>query len=305
MSMTCFCFVCLVLIMPSELTQASLPSNIDVSTYEEGKRQFELIKHQSQLPQYGQCWKDAMDFIDSGCKQLSDDMQGRLSLAYLNCFLRLQGRQLYDCDQTKSVEECTRDMADVDRGSFTTFFTHTQSICYFLQVQIWNEETETTISRLAETSAHVASKIQQSSVLQMEMIRQQNLTLKNQEILMKSATNLSLHLATSAREMEAAFSNVREATQAQRILMADMFDHLISLKQVIHGEFSGFYAILYYFFSILVSYLLTSTARTSGARFWLFGIMTASAICEYSIQMWAPQFLTWCLTDFSEMDVSY
>lgn len=47
-------------------------------------------------------------------------------------------------------------MNEVDRSSLTTFFTHTQNICYFLQAQVWQEETDMTINRLSATSSQVS-----------------------------------------------------------------------------------------------------------------------------------------------------
>ena len=300
----CFMLVnacCMFVTISKALLQST---HIERSTYEEGKKQFELIQHQAKLPRYGQCWKDAMAFIQTGCQRLTDGMQGRLALEYLNCFLELQGREKYECSHDVSLEECTRTMQDADRGSFTTFFTHTQNVCYFLQAQVWNEATENTISNLAESSSHVALQLQESSHLQAEMIKQQNDSLENQKILISSAAKLTHVLSNSSDEINRLFQTFKEATQEQRLLITDVFDQLISLKQTVLGEFSGFYSILYYFLSILVSYLLTSTARTSGARFWLFSIMTASIFCEYFITACSSTFLTWVSADVADHGVS-
>lgn len=284
---------------------ASQSSHINQGTYEEGKRQFELIKHSAELPRYGQCWKDAMVFTQTGCERLDDGVQGRLALAYLNCFLDLQGRQSYKCSQDQTLEECTKVMDDADRGSFTTFFTHTQNICYFLRAQVWNEATENTISMLAESSSNVALQLRESSQLQAEMIKQQNDSLENQKILIENAANLTNVLSSSSEEINRLFQTFKETTQEQRLLITDVFDQLISLKQTVLGEFSGFYSILYYFFSVLVCYLLTSTTRTSGARFWLFSIVTLSVFCEYLITAWVLScLLMWTAVDVTEHDVS-
>ena len=278
---------------------------INKGTYEEGKRQFELMKHQAELPRYGQCWKDAMVLTQTGCERLNDDVQGRLALAYLNCFLDLQGRHKYECSQDETLEECTKVMEDSDRSSFTTFFTHTQNVCYFLRAQVWNEATENTISMLAESSSYVASQLHESSQLQAEIIKQQNDSLKNQKILMENSANLTNVLSSSSEEINRLFQTFKETTQEQRLLITDVFDQLISLKQTVLGEFSGFYSILYYFFSILVCYLLTSTTRTNGARFWLFCIVTMSIFCEYFITAWVSScLLVWSAVDFTEHDVS-
>ena len=279
-------------------------TGLDQSTYDEGKKQYEMMKYQSELPRYGRCWKDAMILTETGCAKLTDKMQGHLALAYLNCFLELQNRHSYSCPHEYDLEICTKDMNEADRSSFTTFFTHTQNICYFLRAQVWNEATEKTIETLAESSSNVALQLQESSKLQSEMIRQQNNSLENQKILMKNAANLTDTLSNSSDEISHLFHTFKESTLEQRLLISDLFDQLTNLKQTVLGEFSGFYSILYYFFSVLVCYLLTSTRRTHGARFFMFSIVTASIFCEYMIAAWLPSLLIGGNDDPAVCDVS-
>ncbi|XP_050412693.1 uncharacterized protein LOC126827428 [Patella vulgata] len=262
---TGFCFLLIFIAMC-----LSSPSNIDSSIYEEGRKQFAVIQHNSQMPKYGICWKNAMVKIQNGCKKLTDDVQSRLALAYLNCFLTIQGRQTYECEQDDVIEKCTQDMADVDRGSFTTMFTHTQNICYFLEAQIWHEEMDLTIDRLSNSSSRVGQQLEESFRMQMDMIEQQNESLKNQQKIINQALDL-------------------------RVLINDVFDRVSKLQSLVLGEFSGFYSIIYYLFSIILCYLLTSTPRTSGARFWLFGVMTVNMLLEQMIIIYVPEIF---ITDF-------
>ncbi|ESO95827.1 hypothetical protein LOTGIDRAFT_75797, partial [Lottia gigantea] len=225
---------------------------------EEGKKQFQLIQQNSEMPKYGICWKNAMFSIKSGCKQLSDEVQSFLALSYLNCFLALQGRNTYDCEKGEPIKSCTSNMADADRSSFTTMFTHTQNICYFLQAQIWHEEMDLTIDRLANSSSHVGQQLEESFRMQLDMIQHQNESLKNQKKIINQALDL-------------------------RVLINDVFDRVSKLQSLVLGEFSGFYSIIYYMFSIILCYLLTSTPRTSGARFWLFAVMTVNMLLEQTL----------------------
>ncbi|XP_046358220.2 uncharacterized protein LOC124136351 isoform X2 [Haliotis rufescens] len=264
--------------------------DVDKSRYDDGRREYELMVHRSEMPRYGTCWKDAMMTIQNGCKQLTDDVQGRLSLAYLNCFLEFQGRDVYECDADQPFHECAKNMLDVDRGSFTTFFTHTQNICYFLQAQVWHEETENTIGRLSDSSSQVASKLEDSYKLQNQVLKQQEESIKNQEMIMDKASNLSNIISASSDDIHVMFADFKETTQEQRLLITDVFDRVAKLQHMVLGEFSGFYSIVFYTLSILVSYLLTSTARTSSARFWLFGLMTSNMIVEQMIVSIRPGF---------------
>ncbi|OWF35096.1 uncharacterized protein LOC110443361 [Mizuhopecten yessoensis] len=255
-------------------------ADVDRSKYEDGKSRFEVIDSQARLPKYGQCWQSAIAVIQKGCKQLTHIVQNRLALAYLNCFLEDQGRLTYPCDVEESISSCTKHMSDVDRGSFTTFFTYTQNICYFLESQIWHQETEQTITRLAHSSENVADRLEESSKLQEAMIGQQNLTLQNQEIILDKAANLSDIISTSSDNMHELYTEFKKSTIEQKLLINDMFDKVTKLQTMVLGEFSGFYSMIYYTVSVIMSYLLTSSQRTASARFWLFGILTIGIIAE-------------------------
>ncbi|RUS70662.1 hypothetical protein EGW08_021583, partial [Elysia chlorotica] len=235
----CLCWLTLI---PTLLV---LGTSIDHTRYSEGKRQFELMQKQSEMPRYGQCWVNAMATIHAGCKRLSDDTQTRLSLAYLNCFLELQGRSSYSCSDKDEVKDCVKDMREADLSSFTTFFTHTQNICYFLQAQVWHEHTENTITRLSDSSSQVAEQLENSHELQRNMLLSQSQSLENQERLM----------------------NQTKSTQEQREVIMDLFDQLSKLQTTILGEVSTFYSLCFYVLSIIVCYLLTSTPRTAGTAF--------------------------------------
>ena len=78
----------------------------------------------------------------------------------------------------------------------------------------------------------------------------------------------------------------KATTSEQKDLIFEVFDRIKSLQSIVMGEFSGFYSLIFYVLSILVSYLVTSTPRTSGARFWLFLVMTANIIVERLIIAW-------------------
>lgn len=65
-------------------------AEIDLKRYNEGRDQYELMYKQSQMPRYGQCWRDSMMLLQQGCGKLTDEIQTRLALAYLSCFLQVK-----------------------------------------------------------------------------------------------------------------------------------------------------------------------------------------------------------------------
>lgn len=261
-------------------------TSVDQTKFEEGRRQYELMQRQSQMPKYGACWLNAMATIQQGCRQLTDDTQSRLSLAYLNCFLELQGRPSYSCSMHDEVKDCVKDMKEADVSSLTTFFTHTQNICYFLQAQIWHEHTEDTIARLSDSSSQVVEQLENSHELQKNMLLSQSQSLENQDRLMNQTLNLNNIINSSSKTVQALFEDLKETTQEQREIIRDLFDQLSKLQTTILGEVSTFYSLCFYVLSIIVCYLLTSTPRTAGARVWLFLIMTVSFSFEQTLVPW-------------------
>ncbi|XP_061187441.1 uncharacterized protein LOC133195574 [Saccostrea echinata] len=248
-------------------------NEMDKTQYEEGRTQFEVLQRRSQNPKYGKCWTNTVVLLQEGCKHLTDVTQSRLALSYLNCFLEIQGRTTYPCDETVSVRECLLDVTESDRTSLTNFFTHTHSICYFLQSQVWHENTQNTITRLSQASDEVAENLAATTDLQKE-------ALKNQEIIIQQSTNLSNIINSSSENLHAVILDFQKTTDEQRILINDIFDKIVHLQKTMLGEFSGFYSIVYYTVSIVLSYLITSTPRTAAARFWMFGIVTFNIIIE-------------------------
>lgn len=248
-------------------------TSLDNSKFQAGKSEYELIHIKSQLPDYGKCWKDTIVTLNKDCKHVTADLQGKLALAYLNCFLEMQGLSTYDCDVSQKFSVCAEGLRESDRNSLATFFTHTQNICYFLEAQVWHDQTEQTIGRLASTSQDVATQLEEASELQNEMIQRQRESLHNQE-------QMSEIISTSTNNINKMFDEFKNTTNEQRHLITDLFDKVNRLQSLVLGEFSGFYSIVYYTIMILMSYMLTSTPRTAAARFWLFGVATVNILSE-------------------------
>ena len=237
-------------------------SEVDKTQIEAGREQYECLQSRSQLPQYGKCWTDILLSMQRGCAHLTADMQARLALSYLNCFLQMLGsNRTYFCDDSMNITECMRNLTDSDSSSLANFFTCTQSICYFLQSQKWQEKTQATISRLSQVSDDVAENLAATTELQRE-------ALQNQVVILEQAKNFSKTL------------------NEERHVIDNILDIILNIKMML-GEFWGFYSIVYYTLFVLLSYLVTSTPRTSGARFWMFGIVTLNIMVERVIIYWS------------------
>lgn len=78
----------------------------------------------------------------------------------------------------------------------------------------------------------------------------------------------------------------RLSTSEQRSLIFEVFDRLAKLQNLVLGEVSGFYSLIFYPLALLTVYLLTSTTRTSAARFWLFVLLSCSLALERCVTYW-------------------
>lgn len=125
------------------------PSLKDDKQLQEGQLNYNMALRDSQMPRYGGCWKNALKRLDKGCKHLTDDVQQRLALHFTNCFLEKAGQTTYPCDDDDDdgISICLSKMNSNGFTAYTSFFTHVQSMCHFLQAQVWQEETENTVAR--------------------------------------------------------------------------------------------------------------------------------------------------------------
>ncbi|XP_076363078.1 uncharacterized protein LOC143253302 isoform X1 [Tachypleus tridentatus] len=244
----------------------------------EGQKQYEMIM--SKLPQYGLCWKKAVEDLHKGCKELTDDIQSRVALKFTNCFLQKLGMKTYPCSSEIEVRECVYDIDDKAFASYTEFFTHTQSICFFLQSQVWQEQTEAVISKLSINSARVSHQLKVAGETQEQLLQLQRLSLSNQNKLVRSGEGLSLELERSRDNVRILFEEFKSSTNEQRVMIFEVFERVSKLQSFVLGEFSGFYSLVFYLVVAFVSYLLTSTSRTREARFWLFALFTANFLIE-------------------------
>lgn len=255
-------------------------NNANVAELELGRSEFDRIRRESEKPRYGACWKQALENVEQGCKRLTDGVQQRLALGFTNCFLEASGLSTYPCEQNEEIKTCIVEMDGKAFGTYTNFFTHTQNICFFLQSQIWQENADQTITKLSSTSEEVASQLEQSQNIQSELIKKQNDTLSNQEKLLRNGIDLSKTIEQSSSNVHALFEDFKHATYEQRAMIGEVFDRVSKLQSVVLGEFTGFYSVIFYALSVVIAYLITATPRTSGARFYLFAIMTGNVVLE-------------------------
>ncbi|KAG1668339.1 Protein GAMETE EXPRESSED 1 [Nymphon striatum] len=258
--------------------QPHIPLINNEESIEEGRRQ--LIRLKSQMPRYGECWKNALHELEDGCKDMTERTQSQMALAFANCFLEAMGQKGYKCARNEDMKICLKDINDKAFIVYTEFFTHTQNICFFLQSQIWHQETHDTITQLILSSGKVMRQLDDSSNKQKYILSAQKEAISNQKDMLNSGSRLSEYLENSQRIAHSMYDEFRTTTMEQKILMSDVFERISKLQNFMLGEFAGLYTIAFYVITMLVSYLLTSSSRTADARLWLYVIISFNFIAE-------------------------
>ena len=114
-----------------------------------GREQLELLKRDAAS---SPCWEAALSKLETGCRVLDDETQSRLAIAFTNCHLAKSGLPTYACTDAMTVEACTAPMAASTSGlafsSYTTFFTHAESMCFYLQSEAFQRATEHAVDAL-------------------------------------------------------------------------------------------------------------------------------------------------------------
>lgn len=247
---------------------------------EEGRNQYNLIQQRTNIPQYGLCWKSSVVFLHEGCRRLTEDAQIDIALRFTDCFLKMSGHKPYECEKHSVREYCIKSMSDRAFNAFTEFYTHVYNICFFLQSQIWHEETEKTIDRLSASSAHVTEQLEEAEVVQRTLLQQQRESMSVQQELLTNGLSLSEILHASQDNLHTIMKEFRTSTLEQKRILFEVFDRLTSLQAWAIGEISWFDTIVFYVSSIIISYVVTATPRTQGARIWIFLIITVNAVIE-------------------------
>ncbi|CAG0882914.1 unnamed protein product [Darwinula stevensoni] len=266
---------------------AQLDHKLDELAVEEGRREYTSLIEETKYPRYGACWLEAIEYLHEGCRTLTDESQSRVALKFANCFLLKTGQIVYPCEDDQEIRDCTQHMSDKAYATFNNFFTHTRSLCQFLQSQKWQTMTEDVISRLSLTSAEVSHRVsetnerlKQSNELQGELLNKQKEAFQSLSKLHEEEERMQQHM----QMFVIGFKEFRwQTSDEQRSIVLSLLDRLTKLQNFVLGEVSTFSTIVYYITAFVLCFFLTSTPRTAAARFWLYLILTGNAFLELSL----------------------
>ena len=88
----------------------------------------------------------------------------------------LSGKEIFPCNDSMSILECTQNMVGDSWNTYTEFYTHAsnfcvpiESICFYISTEIWQENTENIINELTTLSLKLSKDLYHMEIIIEEM----------------------------------------------------------------------------------------------------------------------------------------
>ena len=250
---------------------------------EMGEEKYQMLKAKSSVSQHGTCWQNALKTMKVNCNNLNDEDHSLLALQLTDCFLEDSGHKAYDCHLSSSTSQrrdCINNMSDRAFNVYNKFYIHTMHMCFYLNYEIWQAETDNTIKQLYQVSSLMKEQLLESSEMQGAMLESQRESLKMQNDLLDHGKELGTVLKSSSESVNTMVNDFKESAKEQRELLFEIFSYLRTFQNWIIGEVSWFQSIVYYAVSCILCALFSSSKKTVDARMTLFTILSVNVIVE-------------------------
>lgn len=139
---------------------------------------------------------------------------------------------------------CMRRLPDRHFAAFQQFFATTESICYLVQSQRWNEQTRDQIEALRDESQRVHRRMDSAGRAQKAMLAQQLEQMELQREAKTEGRALRESLVEGRQQVKEMAEEWRRAADEQRIVIGEMFGRLVDLHGwlVAEGAWTGRWA---------------------------------------------------------------
>lgn len=250
-----------------------------------GKHEYEAIMKRKRTSPYGKCWEDAVLKLEKSCQQLDENTQSWLAVAFTHCFLKTSGmddllsadacdpivqpRQLFSTSLIPQLKRCVKSIDMRIFHTYSLFYVHTQSICFYLHSEQWQKHTENLVDNLVQTAQSVSSDLNSAVG-----------TIQQLEELQHSSLQAQVSLNEELTSAKTSLQSFQEQTKEQRDLIMKILDQFNSLSQFLVIEFSANSAIVYYIFAMLVIYFATTHQRVQSARLVLYFLLALNFVLE-------------------------
>ncbi|XP_028265190.1 uncharacterized protein LOC114438197 [Parambassis ranga] len=250
---------------------------------ERGRAELRRVRSLAAHSRYGECWARALEHLDVRCKDMTSESQGRIALRFTYCHLSSSGRDFPACAEESEVSRCTAGMDAVAFNAYTEFFTHTHSICHFLQSDAWQSRAESTMYRLTESSAGVAEQLQSTRQMAEDLIEAQSAALQVQQELLTNGEELRVTLKDSTQGLRSVFNELSSVSKEQQVALSELFNRVSFLQSFLLMETHSLSSCCYNAAALCTTYLLTSTQRSSRARLVLLCLVCLNFYLEKKI----------------------
>ena len=129
----CFCLMRVVVVV----SVSQPPSSARDEMVALGSSKLTELSLAVKRPRYGECWAGALARLEVVCQDLQEETHSRLALQFANCQLAQSGQTTFSCGAEESLSSCLEEVDSIAWTSYTTFYTHTHNMCYFIQSQLW------------------------------------------------------------------------------------------------------------------------------------------------------------------------
>ncbi|OAD53296.1 Dual specificity tyrosine-phosphorylation-regulated kinase 2, partial [Eufriesea mexicana] len=235
------------------------------------------------LSQHGICWQNAVKTMKISCDKLNDQEHSLLALKLTNCFLEDSGHRTYDCYSINSENQrstCINNMSDRAFSVYNEFYIHTTHMCFYLNYEAWQTETDNTIKQLYQVSSRMKEQLLEASEMQETMLSSQKQSLQMQNKLLNHGKELGDVLKSSSENVDNLVKDFKESAKDQKVLLFQIFSYFHSFQNWIVGEVSWFQSIIYYVTSCILCALFSSCKKTADARITLFTILSLNVVAE-------------------------
>ncbi|XP_059914241.1 uncharacterized protein LOC132462614 isoform X3 [Gadus macrocephalus] len=250
------------------------------SLAEKGQAELFHVRRLANQPRYGKCWARALVDIEASCRELTEERQSRMALKFTHCHLHRSGREFPACPEGAELSECTADMDAVAFNAFTEFFTHTLSICHFLQSEAWQLRAETSMHSLTEASASVAEQLSSTRLLTEDLLEAQSSALLAQDQILLNGQELQHTIRESSQGVRELFSQVTDSSREQQVVLSELFHRISFLQSFVLLEAHTLSSGLYNAAGLCTAFLLTCTPHTARSRLVLLGLVCVNVCLE-------------------------
>ncbi|XP_033824737.1 uncharacterized protein LOC117372988 [Periophthalmus magnuspinnatus] len=260
----------------------SLCSGPDTDTGR-GRAELQRLRIYAVTSRYGDCWTRALEQLDTRCRDMTSESQSRMALKFTHCHLLSSGRDFPDCPEGSEVSRCTAHMDVVAFNTYTEFFTHTHSMCHFLQSEVWQNKAENTMHRLTESSLGVAEQLESTRQMAEDLIEAQSVALQAQQEILTNGEELRTTLKDSTQGLRSVFLELSAVSQQQQLALSELFNRVSFLQNFLMMEAHSMSSCLYNAAALGATFLLTTTSRTSRARLLLSALVCINFYLERKI----------------------